>query len=202
MTDLSNTLLAAIDVGSSAIRMDIAEVRPDGQIHILDSLKKGVQLGRGAFMEGHLSEESIRAACDAMKDFKKVMETYGVVRYRAVATSAVRESSNSETFLNRVLMSTGLDLEIIDGPEENRLTYSAVQESLRNGPELKTGKSLLVEVGGGSTDVTLLSGTEPVQSGTFPWVPFVSVRVWTPHQESTIRKCGCLNARSPASFPT
>ena len=131
MSPSNNLLMAAIDIGSSAIRMDVAEIKPDGTIRILDSLKKGVQLGREVFTEGHLSQDTIRAACEALRDFKKVMDSYGVSRYRAVATSAVRESSNSETFLDRILMSTGLDVEIIDGPEENRLTLSAVMDSLR-----------------------------------------------------------------------
>jgi exopolyphosphatase/guanosine-5'-triphosphate,3'-diphosphate pyrophosphatase len=148
--------------------MDIAEIHPDGSIRVLDSLKKGVQLGREAFTEGHLSQETIRDACEALRDFKKVMDTYGVVRYRAVATSAVRESSNSETFLDRLLMSTGLDVEIIDGPEENRLTLSAVMDSLRGEPDLSKAKSILVEVGGGSTDVAVLCEGELQQSGTFP----------------------------------
>jgi exopolyphosphatase/guanosine-5'-triphosphate,3'-diphosphate pyrophosphatase len=161
-------LMAAIDIGASAIRMDVAEVREGGKLHVLDSLKKGVQLGKDAFTAGVLSEESIRAACAALQDFKRVMDTYGVLRYRAVATSAVRESSNGDRFLDRILMSTGLDVEIIDGPEENRLTLSAVLDSLRGGPSLEEGQSLLVEAGGGSADVTLLSGQEPVQSGTFP----------------------------------
>jgi len=168
MNSSANILMAAIDIGSSAIRMDIAELRPDGGIHVLDSLKKGVQLGREAFTEGHLSQDTIRAACEALRDFKKVMDTYGVARYRAVATSAVRESSNSETFLDRLLMSTGLDVEVIDGPEENRLTLSAVLDSLRAEADLGDAKSILVEVGGGSTDVALLIGGELQQSGTFP----------------------------------
>ncbi len=168
MSQSTGILVAAIDIGSSAIRMDVAEVRPDAKARVLDSLKKGVQLGRDAFTEGHLSEESIRAACEVLKDFKKVMDTYGVARYRAVATSAVRESNNSETFLDRVLMSTGFDVEVIDGSEESRLTYSAVLESVREEPDLGSAKTILVEVGGGSTDVTLLSAGEPQQSGTFP----------------------------------
>jgi exopolyphosphatase/guanosine-5'-triphosphate,3'-diphosphate pyrophosphatase len=168
MTASPNLLLAAIDIGSSAIRMDIAEIHSDGVIRVLDSLKKGVQLGREAFTDGHLSQETIRAACDALRDFKKVMDTYGVVRYRAVATSAVRESSNRETFLDRLLMSTGLDVEIIDGPEENRLTLTAVMDSLRGETDISKAKSLLVEVGGGSTDIAFLSGGELQQSSTFP----------------------------------
>ena len=146
----------------------MAEIHSDGTIRVLDSLKKGVQLGREVFTEGHLSQETIRAACEALRDFKKVMDTYGVVRYRAVATSAVRESANSETFLDRLLMSTGLDVEVIDGPEENRLTLTAVVDSIRGDPGLGKAKTVLVEVGGGSTDVALLSGSELQQSGTFP----------------------------------
>jgi exopolyphosphatase / guanosine-5'-triphosphate,3'-diphosphate pyrophosphatase len=168
MNPPTSLLMAAIDIGSSAIRMDIAEVRPDGAIRLLDSLKKGVQLGREAFTQGHLSQETIRAACETLRDFKKVMDTYEVVRYRAVATSAVRESSNSETFLDRILMSSGLEVEVIDGPEENRLTLSAVMDSLRGEPEIGKAKSVLIEVGGGSTDVALLGGGELVQSGAYP----------------------------------
>ncbi len=159
--------ISAIDIGSSAIRMDIAEVRDDGSIILLDSLKKGVQLGKDTFTRGMLSEDTMRAACEALRDFKKVMDTYGVARYRAVATSAVRESANSDTFLDRILMSTGLDVEIIDGPEENRLTYSAILESLGDTVDLGKGKSLIVEVSGGSTDVTILDGDKLLQSGTF-----------------------------------
>jgi exopolyphosphatase / guanosine-5'-triphosphate,3'-diphosphate pyrophosphatase len=168
MTTSNNLLMAAIDIGSSAIRMDIAEIHSDGVIRILDSLKKGVHLGREAFTEGHLSQETIRAACEALRDFKKVMDTYGVVRYRAVATSAVRESSNSEMFLDRLLMSTGLDVAIIDAPEENRLTLSAVMDSIRGESEIGKSKSLLVEVGGGSTDIAFLSGGELQQASTIP----------------------------------
>jgi exopolyphosphatase/guanosine-5'-triphosphate,3'-diphosphate pyrophosphatase len=167
MGQAQSSLLAAIDIGASAIRMDIAEVSPDGTFRILDSLKRGVQLGRDTFTDGHIAEESIRAACEALRHFKQVLDTYGIVRYRAVATSAVRESNNSDTFLDRVLMSTGLDVEVIDGQEENRLTYTAIAEWLKNNPDLGSGKNLVVEVGGGSADVNLMSGTELVQSGTF-----------------------------------
>ena len=160
--------MAAIDIGSSAIRMDIAEVKTDGTIRILDALKKGVQLGREAFTDGHLSQDTIRAACDALRDFKRVMDGYGVTRYRAVATSAVRESSNSEMFLDRLLMSTGLDVEIIDGPEENRLTLSVVMDLLRGETDLGKAKSLLVEMGGGSTDIAVFGDGELLQSSTLP----------------------------------
>ena len=96
------------------------------------------------------------------------MDTYGVVRYRAVATSAVREADNSDTFVDRIRLRTGLDVEIIDGSEENRLTYMAVRERLRDHPALTTGDTLLLEVGGGSADISFLRKGQPIHSGTYP----------------------------------
>ncbi len=168
MKDAPTQLMAAIDIGSSAIRMDVAEVRPGRTIRVLESLKKGVQLGRETFTQGYLSQETIRAACRALQDFKKVLDTYGVSSYRAVSTSAVRESDNSETFLDRLRTSSGLEVEIINGPEENRLTLLAVMQSIRGVPDLTRDTCLLVEVGGGSTDVSLLDAGELRQSGSFP----------------------------------
>ncbi len=96
------------------------------------------------------------------------MDSYGVVRYRAVATSAVREAANRDTFLDRVRLKTGLEVEIIDGSEENRLTYLAVREALRGRDALESGDTLLVEVGGGSADLSFLRAGQPVYSGTYP----------------------------------
>ena len=95
------------------------------------------------------------------------MDGYGVVRYRAVATSAVREAANRDTFLDRVRLRTGIDVEVIDGSEENRLTYLAVREALKEHEAFTCGDALLVEVGGGSADLSFLSRGEPVYSGTY-----------------------------------
>jgi exopolyphosphatase/guanosine-5'-triphosphate,3'-diphosphate pyrophosphatase len=95
------------------------------------------------------------------------MDAYGVVRYRAVATSAVREAVNRDTFLDRVRLRTGIDVEVIDGSEENRLTYVAVREALKEHEALTSGDALLVEVGGGSADLSFLRRGEPVYSGTY-----------------------------------
>jgi exopolyphosphatase/guanosine-5'-triphosphate,3'-diphosphate pyrophosphatase len=95
------------------------------------------------------------------------MDTYGVVRYRAVATSAVREAQNRETFLDRIRLRTGIDVEVIDGSEENRLSYLAVRERLRDHEAMTSGDALLVEVGGGSADISFLRRGEPIHSGTY-----------------------------------
>jgi exopolyphosphatase/guanosine-5'-triphosphate,3'-diphosphate pyrophosphatase len=89
------------------------------------------------------------------------------VRYRAVATSAVREAANSDSFLDRVRLRTGLEVEIIDGSEENRLTYLAVRQALRGHDVWTSGGAVLVEIGGGSGDISFLRRGEPVHSGTY-----------------------------------
>ena len=160
--------VAVIDVGASAIRMEIAELHPDGSVRQLEALSRGVQLGKDTFTAGRLSSESIQAACEVLRGFKQVMDSYGVGRYRAVTTSAVREADNSDTFLDRVFLRTGLDVDIIEGPEENRLTYAAVRDAFAHTPDLASHDCLMVEVGGGSADISFLQDWEPLHSGTYP----------------------------------
>jgi exopolyphosphatase/guanosine-5'-triphosphate,3'-diphosphate pyrophosphatase len=158
--------VAVIDIGASAIRAEIAEINEDGTIRQLEPLRKGVLLGNDTFTRGELSLESIRAACEVLRGFKKVMDEYGVRDIRAVATSAVREADNSDTFLDRVFMTTGIEVEIIEGPEESRLSYAAVHEALNGQVPFDKGVALLVEVGGGSADVAILDDGEIVRSAT------------------------------------
>lgn len=162
----SAILIAAIDVGSSAIRMEIAEIRPDATFRVLESLSKAVSLGKDTFTAGHLSEEAMQKACSVLTDFSRVMKENGVAKYRAVATSAVREAVNADTLIDRVFVRSGIDVEVIDGAEENRLTYLAIREAVRN-LSLENQDILVVEVGGGSTDISFLRSGQPLHSGTF-----------------------------------
>jgi len=159
--------VAAIDVGASAIRMVIAQAHPDGRVEVLDDLSRGVLLGKDTFTIGRLSAGTIEAALRALDGFRRLMDTYKVDRYRAVATSAVREASNRDSFLDRVKVRTGIEVEAIDGSEEIRLTYLAVREMLKGHPAMTSGTTLLAEIGGGSGDLTLLRDGEPLRSGTY-----------------------------------
>jgi exopolyphosphatase/guanosine-5'-triphosphate,3'-diphosphate pyrophosphatase len=96
------------------------------------------------------------------------MESYGVSRCRAVATNAVREATNREIVLDRIRLRTGIDVEVIDGSEENRLTYMAVRDALGDHEALKSGTTLLVEVGGGNADISFLHAGVPTISGNYP----------------------------------
>jgi len=159
--------MAVLDMGASALRLVVAEKLPGEALHVLEEASRAVALGKDAFTAGRLGAPAIEAALRALEGFRRIMDSYGVVRYRAVATSAVREAVNRDTFLDRVRLRTGIDVEVINGSEENRLTYMAVREALRGEDTLAAGDSLLVEVGGGSADISFLRKGEPIYSGTY-----------------------------------
>ena len=159
--------VAVLDLGSSAIRLTVAEVTPDRTIRILEEASRGVLLGKDTFTHGRISPASMEAALEALDGFRAILRDYGVERARAVATSAVREASNRDTFLDRVRLRTGFEVEIIDGSEENRLTWLAVQEDLGDHEAVTTGNTILAEVGGGNTDISYLRAEGPVLSGTY-----------------------------------
>jgi exopolyphosphatase/guanosine-5'-triphosphate,3'-diphosphate pyrophosphatase len=156
--------VAVVDIGASAIRLVVAEAAP---LRVLDDASRAVQLGKDTFTHGRLGGATMEAALKALEGFRRILDTYGVVRYRAVATSAVREASNRDTFLDRIRLRTGLDVEVIDGSEENRLTYVAVRDQLRSHEAWSAAGTLLAAVGGGSADLSFLRKGQPLYSGTY-----------------------------------
>jgi exopolyphosphatase / guanosine-5'-triphosphate,3'-diphosphate pyrophosphatase len=159
--------MAVVDMGASAIRLVVAEPRPGG-FQVIEEASRGVLLGKDTFTHGRLDAATVEAALKAMEGFRRLMDSYGVARYRAVATSAVREAQNADAFLDRIRLRTGVDMEVIDGSEENRLTFMAVRERLKEHPALVDGECLIVEVGGGSADISFARSGQPTHSGTYP----------------------------------
>ncbi len=159
--------VAVVDVGATAVRLLVAEA-PTGQPpRILEEAARTVLLGKDAFTTGRLGTGAVEVAIKALEGFRRIMDTYGVRRYRAVATSAVREAQNRDAFLDRVKQRTGLEVEVIDGSEENRLSYMAVRKALKGHEALSAGDTLLVEVGGGSADISFLRAGSPIHSGSY-----------------------------------
>ncbi len=166
-SDLAQRVVAVIDIGASALRLTVAELRPAQGPRILEDLARGVLLGKDTFTHGRLGAAAIEAALKVLEGFRRVMDGYGVGHTRAVATSAVREAQNRDAFVDRVRLRTGLEVEIIDGSEENRLTYMAVREDLKGQAVIESGDALLVEIGGGSADLSFLRNGELTHSGTY-----------------------------------
>lgn len=148
-------LIAAIDVGSSSVRMCIAEVLAGGRYRVIETLMAPVRLGADTFSRGKLGSESIRAACQALADFRRALADYNVQEVRAVATSAVREAANVDTFIDRAQSAAHLRLEVLEGTEETRLVYGVLQKNLDAIEDFRSTESLLMDLSGGSTEITV-----------------------------------------------
>jgi exopolyphosphatase/guanosine-5'-triphosphate,3'-diphosphate pyrophosphatase len=157
---------AALDLGSNALRLRIIEAfaarAGDGQLSLLPSegstfrelksLRAPVRLGSEVFVTGRLAASSIGQACAALREFRQEMDAAKVDVYRATATSAVREAQNGSTLVERARREAGIELEVIEGVEEARLIQLSVVRRL----SLADKRALLVDVGGGSTELTYL----------------------------------------------
>lgn len=170
MTDTSQPApppVAVLDMGASAIRLVVAEAGPGRPVRIVEEASRGVLLGRDTFSRGALRAQTIDAAIAALEGFRDVMKGYGVEQVRAVATSAVREARNGDMFLDRIRGRTGIEFEIINEAEESRLLFLAVRDDLGRHAAFRGASTLLAEVGGGSTSLTLLRRGHPNRSGVY-----------------------------------
>lgn len=163
----SPQLVSVLDMGASAIRLVVAEIAPRRPIRVIEEASRGVLLGRDTFSNGALRSHTIDAAIATLESFREVMDGYGVEQIRAVATSAVREARNGDVFLDRIRGRTGIEFEIINEAEEGRLVFLAVRDALGRHAAFKGAWTLLVEVGGGSTSLTLLRRGRPNRSGVY-----------------------------------
>jgi exopolyphosphatase/guanosine-5'-triphosphate,3'-diphosphate pyrophosphatase len=159
--------LAAIDIGSNAIRLLIARVNGDRAIHVVDDIREPVRLGQDVFVTGTIAEETIEKAAEAFTRFKSLIETHGATWKRGVATSATREALNRELFLDRIEQAGGVEIGVISGEEEARLIHLAVSSKIN----LKNKRAMLIDIGGGSVEVTLVAdghilSTESYRMGT------------------------------------
>jgi len=145
-----------MDVGSNAMRLIIAEFRSPTRYKVIERVRMPVRLGASVFHTNRIDPETLEAAVEAFREFRKTMEAYDVVVHRAVATSATREAKNRMAFLERVRAETGIDLEMIQGTEEARLVALGVRSKL----SLDRGLSMILDVGGGSSEIALVGHGE------------------------------------------
>jgi len=162
--------VAVIDVGSTSLRMAVAEISSAGNITILETLSQAVGLGKDTFTRGTIQRSTIEDCARSLKSYRRVLEEYGVVdtnQIRVVATSAVREASNRLAFLDRIYVATGLEVQPLDEAEVNRITFFGIQSFLKSQPDLAEARLLVIEVGGGSTDVLLVESGRVTHSHSY-----------------------------------
>ena len=154
-------ILAAIDIGSNAARLLISEVIKNGkeiEFNRLNIVRIPLQLGFDVFEKGFIGSRKKRMLIDTIKSYKQLMKVYEVEHYMACATSAMRDAQNSKEIIKEIEAETSIEIEIISGELEAEIIYENHIAELLD----KDHSYLYMDVGGGSTELTLYHNNELV----------------------------------------
>lgn len=157
---------ASIDVGANTFRLLIAEVKK-GKIIDIFSDRKITRLGNKVSQTGRLQVKNIDESIKALKEFASMISKYNVEHIRAIATSALREASNSDTFIHRVNDETGIKIDVISGEKEAELNLKGILLSFSE-PKYLNKTLLILDIGGGSTEWILYKGEHSIRMGSIP----------------------------------
>ena len=150
-------MIAAVDLGSNSFHLVIARIQR-GKLYILDRLRETTRLAAGLESDQRLTAEVQRRALDSLKRFGQRLAVLPQGSVRAVGTNTLRHARNAEQFLRRAQQALGHPIEVVGGQEEARLIYLGVAHSLAE----QSGKRLVVDIGGGSTELIIGKGFEPL----------------------------------------
>ena len=159
---------AGIDIGSNAVRLLIKCLNEPGSTEPLSKVqlvRVPLRLGEDAFVDGRISKKKSKQLISLMKAYHELMEIYEVEAFRACATSAMRDAENGIELVDKIYEKTGIKIEIIDGREEAQLISSDLIRALSGQEEEET--FLYVDVGGGSTELNLVRGSNLIESRSF-----------------------------------
>lgn len=154
--------IGIVDMGSNAIRMLIAELSASGT-SIVENHRLPVRLGRDVFATGQVPDALISSVVDAFRRFRTTCDRLEVKQVRAIATSAVREARNRDVLVDRVRSASGIEIEVISGTQEAYLLAQGVQTKI----DLRRGRSVLVDVGGGSVEVVVVEDGQVIEADSY-----------------------------------
>lgn len=152
-------LVSVIDIGSTAIRVVVTQIDEQSGWKMLDRAVRPLSLGRDVFLNGYLSNDAMREAIAILRSFSELLHGWQIepADVHVIATAAIREARNRDTFLDRVQIQTGFRVDVVEGIEESHLTYIAVQHAINDlRPQFARSSAMILEVGGGTTEVMLL----------------------------------------------
>ncbi len=141
--------IAAIDIGSNALRLVIAKLDSHQEIHITKKFREPVRLGQDVFANGIISKKTTSLAIESFSRFRRIIEQNRVTHTKALATSALREAKNRDEFIEDVHKKAGILIKCIDGAEEARLIFRAINHKLN----LQKRNAIIIDIGGGSVEI-------------------------------------------------
>ncbi len=153
---------AAIDLGSNAMRAIIVKKTPQG-LDVVKNIREPLRLGEDVFSKGRISQEKMNLTEEAFINLLHLFTEYNVKNIRAMATSAMRDAKNGKELHRRILGSTGIDIETISG----RLEADIICDAVKYQVPLRKKTAVLMDIGGGSTELTILKDGEIIASLSF-----------------------------------
>lgn len=164
---MNKKVLSVIDIGSSAIRMSIVEVI-DGKISILEELRQQVRLGKDTFNKGKILRPTINQCILILKNYKNLCDEYKVEEIYVVATTAVREASNVDIFIDNIFSNTGLAVEIISTTKETEYIYNAINSNIINKFKRNDEYQAIIEIGSGTVEISIFNRKSIIFSRSLP----------------------------------
>ena len=150
----------AIHIGSYEVTLEIFEISKKNGIHCIDKVVHRIELGHDSFSTGRIGFEMVDELCDVLKDFRKIMDTYRVDGYSAIATSAIREAENDLFILGKIRQTTGIDVRILSNSEQRFLSYKAIASIADNFEEMIREGTAVVDLDGGSIQISIFDKSE------------------------------------------
>ncbi len=146
---------AAIDIGSYEVSMKIFELSKKIGFRELNDVRYSLELGKGVYSNGKLDTQMLDVLCETLNDFKRMMQDFGVVEYRACGTSALRELANPLIIVEQIYRRTGFKVEILSNAEQHFLGYKSIAAIERGFKKMILKGTAILDVGGGSLQVSL-----------------------------------------------
>lgn len=156
-------MFAAVDLGSNSFRLHIGSYEGNA-IRVIKSARDPIRLAAGLDQNGNLTAEAMQRALACLARFKEVLAEFPIDAVRVVATNTIRIAKNAAEFLPAAEAAIGLPIEVISGEEEGRLIYLGVSNSLA----IPAERRLVIDIGGGSTEIILGRGHEIAKVESFP----------------------------------
>jgi exopolyphosphatase / guanosine-5'-triphosphate,3'-diphosphate pyrophosphatase len=189
-----NNVLAAIDVGTNAVRLEIARALRDGSFETLHQERDPIRPGEGVFVTGRLVPEVEKRLVTTLRRYAAVCRRHGA-RVRAVATAAIREAKNGPDVVKRVRSAAGIELEVISGREEARLICAGVLRG--RAPD---APSVLLDIGGGSTEVAVALGEAPTDLWSVPLGAVRLAQIFETRGRMSTHRLAALRAYAAEAF--
>ena len=169
---MKKRLFAAIDVGSYELSLKIFEIFAGKEWKVIDYIRHRLDLGTDSYSRGILSYERIEELCHVLREFKGIMDSYGVNDYKAYGTSAIRELNNTQVILDQIKIRTGLVVDVLSNSEQRYLDYKSVASAGEGFSTIIGTGTAILDIGGGSIQLSLfdkdtLVTTQNIRLGVF-----------------------------------